>query len=1097
MKKLNKVLCLVLALAMLLQVSAFALGSTHITFTESEPDENGAKTVTAHTFAGLTGEDNLQLITAVYDASGNVVSADKAVTDGVNAVLGNTVSAKDGQTVKSFVWTADDHTPVEEIATMGYGASINPEDVEITFDGVDFETYIGAPLAFDESHTTEYHVSYENKDEIATPDVSVKVKENGLKAVVEKEDLSTTITIYGGNRIAIDDPTDAGMVTNINGEEKNKWVYNVGGKEYLDQSYEWPLCETIIIYYDGEGDTSYWTEEDLSFAQLGGHKNTFNYMASKSYTVAEGETKDITLTINTPSELTNFVVVKAKDNTKDVLVNSDGSAITWSTTNPASTSNAFSGVAAYDYRLKDDGSRDYSFGYESGRATGVEYYNTAITATATDASRKVYYGRNTQNGDGDYISGSVLTWERTVIANNRMFYKDIPEEYLGENYIAMPKAALKSLTFTITVNDNIDSIVMFSNGNNTAQYNIKDSEDEAVWAFTQGTYGMRRYQDTVTAGTYAFLKHLGYDPSKEIFSGRYIRENLFWGLIDEYGGNNVSIKSTSAYANKAAWNTVATTYSAAYEEDYKKTGNRTATELITTPTVCYDDYLEYFNEKGLAENTLMTPSVITGTWTPKAKRFVPHDTVMFADRSGYSNVGGTGALLRYPDYFNLENSVFIAPCLGWENTTSSFTSYVKDAEDYNNPIYSFDVNRDSRVMVLTRVNYKADNWLNTEWDKFQLPTMDGIHIMEKSISWPTESARPAVGTYFNYSLAYTKDFMKGDTVTIKSCGGSSGVPLVFVWEIDDIPHSVNAADIKVNGVSLDGFDADTLEYSYTLSEDEVANPQAPVVTVTNEDATADVEVTYDKEFPGGATVTVSHYSGLSKSYKINFVYDEDMVYDIVMCNDNSYAYTALKEVTDTSTGETTSSTVDYTITFTDGEMGKNDNTIAEYVKGGVKVGELGYTDRGNYKIESIADESYEGKDRIVGAISWYNGAQTMKTAFVGGKTSSTNSTTGITTALTPQGETYIPNWLNFKTKRGATVKVCNVGNTGNFANLATAGFNQEVDTSARFVIDINGKDRNQSYICAKGVDANTTVSVPNCNTGDSAYSVVLFYNDWE
>ena len=204
MKKLNKVLCLVIAFAMLLQVSAFALGTTHITFTESEADENGVKTVTAHTLAGGIGDENAKLLTAVYDDSGNVVSGDEAVTDGKNALLGNTVKVAEGQTVKSYVWTEDDHTPVEAIATMG--EAINPEDVEIKFDGVDFETFMGEALAFDESHTTEYHISYEDREEIFTPDVSVKVKKNSLRAVVDKEDLVTTIKIYGGNRIAIDDP---------------------------------------------------------------------------------------------------------------------------------------------------------------------------------------------------------------------------------------------------------------------------------------------------------------------------------------------------------------------------------------------------------------------------------------------------------------------------------------------------------------------------------------------------------------------------------------------------------------------------------------------------------------------------------------------------------------------------------------------------------------------------------------------------------------------------------------------------------------------------------------------------------------------------
>ena len=120
----------------------------------------------------------------------------------------------------------------------------------------------------------------------------------------------------------------------------------------------------------------------------------------------------------------------------------------------------------------------------------------------------------------------------------------------------------------------------------------------------------------------------------------------------------------------------------------------------------------------------------------------------------------------------------------------------------------------------------------------------------------------------------------------------------------------------------------------------------------------------------------------------------------------------------------------------------------------------------------------------------------MKAAFQGVKMANTNGSTS-NLYVTPLGETYIPNWLNFKTKRGATVKVCNIGTIGNYSNLAKAGFDTEAVTTARFVIDINGNDRNQTHIAYKHTDANTQVSVPNAHSGDSAYSVVLFYDDWE
>ena len=183
MKNLKKVLCLVVAALMLLQVATFAMSSNGVDYTVSAPDENGNVTVTASAFVGGVDENGAKFATAVYDANGNVVSSAQGESAGAK-VFNNTVTMKEGQTVKSFVWDTNNN-PVETTATKDIVA-INPEDVEITFNNIDFETYVGEALTFDaDDHEKEYPVSFDDKEEFAIPKVKVKTKENGIKYVLD------------------------------------------------------------------------------------------------------------------------------------------------------------------------------------------------------------------------------------------------------------------------------------------------------------------------------------------------------------------------------------------------------------------------------------------------------------------------------------------------------------------------------------------------------------------------------------------------------------------------------------------------------------------------------------------------------------------------------------------------------------------------------------------------------------------------------------------------------------------------------------------------------------------------------------------------
>ncbi len=76
------------------------------------------------------------------------------------------------------------------------------------------------------------------------------------------------------------------------------------------------------------------------------------------------------------------------------------------------------------------------------------------------------------------------------------------------------------------------------------------------------------------------------------------------------------------------------------------------------------------------------------------------------------------------------------------------------------------------------------------------------------------------------------------------------------------------SDIKVDGTSIDGFDAATVNYNIELPAGTTA---VPVVTATATDANATVEVTDATELPGSATILVTAEDGTTTStYTVNF-----------------------------------------------------------------------------------------------------------------------------------------------------------------------------------------------------------------------------------
>ncbi|MBQ9440357.1 MAG: hypothetical protein IJU35_07200 [Paludibacteraceae bacterium] len=107
------------------------------------------------------------------------------------------------------------------------------------------------------------------------------------------------------------------------------------------------------------------------------------------------------------------------------------------------------------------------------------------------------------------------------------------------------------------------------------------------------------------------------------------------------------------------------------------------------------------------------------------------------------------------------------------------------------------------------------------------------------------------------------------------------------------------ADLKVAGVTIEGFSADVLEYEY---------PQLPlgtetypeVTAVKNDEKAADPVITYPASFPGTVTIKVVAENGTSREYKIKFTVEKEPVAPDVL---NTITETTLFNFSDLTDGD--------------------------------------------------------------------------------------------------------------------------------------------------------------------------------------------------
>ncbi len=240
------------------------------------------------------------------------------------------------------------------------------------------------------------------------------------------------------------------------------------------------------------------------------------------------------------------------------------------------------------------------------------------------------------------------------------------------------------------------------------------------------------------------------------------------------------------------------------------------------------------------------------------------------------------------------------------------------------------------------------------------------------------------------------------------------------------------SDIKVNGVSLEGFDSRTLEYTYT---GEITGVDCPVVTCeTAGEATA--VVTDPTDLPGYTAITVTE-GGVENTYKINYTTD------VMFAN----------------------------IADADG----NDNLSPDFVSGGLVVGAEAYPDR-SYKIAEITDDRFVGMDVFRCPNGWYTDAtfksSTYKNDWFTFEAKRPVKVTMIKRTDTGKADMEANGWT-YEVSDNTTIGYINVptGATGNMT------------------------DRPHKHIFTKEFEAGT-VNIPNTLTSNSPYIVAVEFAPW-
>ena len=1052
-------------------------------------------------------ENGAVLYTAIYDAEGNFVSAVKSPVADKAGYLKTTVTPKEGQVVKSFLWDKSSNPFVTE---GEYGDSINMDDVTITINNNDLREFIAEDAVIADGASFDIDV-YENGLK-STPEVRASSKDSQVESSVKysNDNATVTITFTKGERLISD---------------KSVTATNKNGVSLFSERYEKPLKATVTVNFV----RNYLSDQDLvPGSPCGGimNVNSCDYHFKKDYTLAEGETvKQINLGFASLPTQSSVVIIEPKDKSADrmTLVKSDGTAPSWDDDTQVIKEFNYNTYTPVAYNKRNTtlitatnqtiwACRELLFGDEGCEISsrylgdrnpqfggyniyGIDGSKTSAMAQALEGCNYIvfYSGDKTNVGASFYVGEDVTVH----VFSNSTAVK--PADIVDGAFVEWDSSCKGTSKLNKRYQNSVDaiSIAWLIREGKITEADILYQKNQNAWYDTNGD-GKRQYGDATTNEGLSYL--LGSDRVPEGYitganmSAYYLRRHdAIAYLIAESG-------STSGWGfdyltGKDIPNSILPYY---YSETYKYTDYLA---MWKDWSYSYDRaplVTDYVHETAInVENMPMAKGTETATYTgvinvPEGVHFKPislfADTIT-PDRTGLEvdangilkNVNGTGALRQYPDGFGLEDATFFCFTNGPVNDagyiygSAGYYDQVPPKGSYHDmwivkgtcyPWYSFKVSRDAEIYVFATADVK---FLEDDpnYDKAHIASdADWIRIYRNMNNNPVN--------YYSLNRVYSTTAKAGSTIEMKTPGNGEVLYCVFVKEAQNPEINTKLASLCVNGVEVDGFDPEVKEYSVEITDP--SSLTAPAVTAVAEDASSTVEVIPAKEFPGSAKVIVSSINGGTDVYTINYTCDATMLTNLEIMDNYVVPKTMFQWAIDSGKLTYTSEN-DYTISATS-------NHRPEYFKNGMVVGTKGFNAR-TYPIGVINDKTIEGKDVIVPSYAWID--------------STMNATEAGFISAGQTGGVAVDNWLNFDISRKATIKLFTSGVSAGFKNkLISQGYSVAEDKGYYYVVhNANGGAlRNYNMMFTKTFDAGT-VSIPNGFTTNDMYTVVIDYADFE
>lgn len=667
MKKiLKKSLALLVVLSMILSVTSVVMAaetdfiSSHVVFITQVNDvvDETTNEVTG-TYTSIRAEAFVRnyasqpgdaiLCCCVYDSNGKFV--DVSTKAGVNGVLkSDWIVLGDGQTAKAFVWEKDSMKIISKIAT--YGANEFGDDVslEITFDGVPFGTYIGYDFDWNtETYTKELAVT---DGILSYPHVTAKLtgKVDNTASVKVINDFETgkkteIIVEMGQRRIK---------------EERTFTPTTDVPNPITGYVYEKPVTKTFTINYTEPTDVMFPVVGDYFYTPIG-----LTYKVSRTYELPAGaETGDVSFTFTNGYNQRNIFIVKPTDPTadKNVIVNSDGSALTWE-----------------DFKLWG------STAYYTGNGVVGQASSTSPVTLGT-STLKVF--PETMNSDHNYVTGTMLINDRNPLSGAMHIYS-LPEEYIGYNYIPLATGTTTG-TISFKVNTSVE-VVCFS-GNAVT---MTDSAGTAT-AATATEYPLIRWSTMYSSLTQPFEDYL-----KDM------------GVIDDGDIASYSTSTTKYPTWDALENKINPYMLKTFGVTYRTVKVSTGDADWSADKEWVADYDN--SDIKIIKNLTLGEKLDINNWKIEPRIFTS-DINLYTDRNGWADNtadNALGGVVSYPESMELEGAEVIA----WSVYFHQATATKEAMQEAGNIMCSFVAGCDAELICTGRdslVGYEEDGWTRIE-----------------------------------------------------------------------------------------------------------------------------------------------------------------------------------------------------------------------------------------------------------------------------------------------------------------------------------------------------------------------------------------------